>query len=420
MGTSGQVGFAIFTAISIAALGFCLMAGPFLTADTLTSEKREGTLGLLFLTDLRPFDIVSGKLAAASLNALLAFLSTVPLLMLPVMWGGVSLKQVLLTVLALALALGVSLAAGLFYSTVCRHHRLALLATLTTIILLAGLPLAACRWLPRGLREEETHTTIRRRRSVRPRKSDEAHPFWLAGRDSATRAFMFWITVSLGVGCLALISISVAKGKDDLLAVAIPVAYCMHLLLKCLFAAETTDRFYHDRTTGHLELLLTTPCPPETILSGHWAGLRQRFGAARVFLIFINCVLVLALCTEAGPNPGDELVWIAGLVVAGMVFLYLDCRALFWTGLDCALKARGAGRALGGAVGRILLPGWVAVFFFFFAGMSNLLRDESSIHALLLCWLAAFVTWDLAVAKRHRTRIGDHLRELASEQHASA
>ncbi|HEY9173357.1 MAG TPA: ABC transporter permease subunit, partial [Verrucomicrobiae bacterium] len=140
MGNSVQVGSAIFTAISISALGFCLMAGPFLTADTLTSEKREGTLGLLFLTDLRPFDIISGKLAAASLNALLVFLSTVPLLMLPVLWGGVSLKQVLLTALSLALALGVSLAIGVFYSTVCRHHRLALLATLTTVLLLGGLP----------------------------------------------------------------------------------------------------------------------------------------------------------------------------------------------------------------------------------------------------------------------------------------
>src|SRR6266498_5222362 len=34
------------------------------TADCLSGEKREGTLGLLFLTDLRGYDIVIGKMAA--------------------------------------------------------------------------------------------------------------------------------------------------------------------------------------------------------------------------------------------------------------------------------------------------------------------------------------------------------------------
>lgn len=482
MGNSVQVGSAIFTAISISALGFCLMAGPFLTADTLTSEKREGTLGLLFLTDLRPFDIISGKLAAASLNALLVFLSTVPLLMLPVLWGGVSLKQVLLTALSLALALGVSLAIGVFYSTVCRHHRLAVLATLTTVLLLGGLPflvlatecslrgstaafslgclfvspvalfvealqgsrlfrtappmlpvgvvfqtaiiltagMAACRWLPRVAREGDTPPTTRRPRPARLRGSAELHPFWLAGRDTATRRFLFWTLVVLGVVCLALASIAVAKSKGDLLAVALCVAFFMHLLFKCLFAAEVTDRFYHDRATGNLELLLTTPCPPQAILSGHWAGLRHRFGAARGFLTLVNCVLVLALFTDAGPRSSSEEFWVPGLVVAGMVFLYLDCQALFWTGLHCALKARGTGRAFAGAVGRILLPGWLAIFLFFFAGFSGLLRGNDPIHAFLLLWMAGFVTWDFTVTGRLRHRLSERLRVLASEPRGTA
>src|SRR4051794_3543151 len=40
-----------------------------LTADSLSGERREGTLGLLFLTDLRPWDITLGKLAASGLGA---------------------------------------------------------------------------------------------------------------------------------------------------------------------------------------------------------------------------------------------------------------------------------------------------------------------------------------------------------------
>jgi len=47
----------IFTAFGIVAFGFTLLCGVFLTSDCLSEEKREGTLGLLFLTDLKGFDI---------------------------------------------------------------------------------------------------------------------------------------------------------------------------------------------------------------------------------------------------------------------------------------------------------------------------------------------------------------------------
>src|SRR4026209_785142 len=43
----------VFHAVSGMAFAFSLLAGVFLTSDCLCSEKREGTLGLLFLTDLK-------------------------------------------------------------------------------------------------------------------------------------------------------------------------------------------------------------------------------------------------------------------------------------------------------------------------------------------------------------------------------
>src|SRR5262245_513428 len=50
----------LFVSLSIAAYVYCLFAGVFRTADCLSEEKREGTLGLLFLTDLKGYDIVLG------------------------------------------------------------------------------------------------------------------------------------------------------------------------------------------------------------------------------------------------------------------------------------------------------------------------------------------------------------------------
>src|SRR5437868_6899759 len=56
---AGQVQFAILKWICFL---FVCSAGIFLTADSVSEEKREGTLGLLFLTDLRGYDVVLGKL----------------------------------------------------------------------------------------------------------------------------------------------------------------------------------------------------------------------------------------------------------------------------------------------------------------------------------------------------------------------
>src|SRR5215204_2700353 len=50
-------------------LGFSVLAGVFLTSDCVSAEKREGTLGLLFLTELKAYDIVCGKLIATSVHA---------------------------------------------------------------------------------------------------------------------------------------------------------------------------------------------------------------------------------------------------------------------------------------------------------------------------------------------------------------
>ena len=45
---------------------YCLLEGTRLAADCRGEEKREGTLGLLFLTDLQGYDVVLGKYLATS------------------------------------------------------------------------------------------------------------------------------------------------------------------------------------------------------------------------------------------------------------------------------------------------------------------------------------------------------------------
>src|SRR3989442_433954 len=69
--------------------GFLLSScGCFLTADAISAERREGTLPLLLLTRVRPFDIVTGKLGSTGLASLCAVVALWPLLMIPVLRVG--------------------------------------------------------------------------------------------------------------------------------------------------------------------------------------------------------------------------------------------------------------------------------------------------------------------------------------------
>ena len=137
----------VFRVLATALFGFSLLAGVLFTADALTSEKRAGTLGLLFLTELRGYDIVLGKLAATSLRAVYGVIALIPVLSLPVLVGGVSGGQVFRTVTVILLTLGLSLSLGIVASVFARDFRGALLATLLGVGLLsAGLDGASWGW----------------------------------------------------------------------------------------------------------------------------------------------------------------------------------------------------------------------------------------------------------------------------------
>lgn len=82
---------------------------PFLTSDCLSSERRQGTLGILLLTPMRAIDVVVAKGMVHGWQAVWVLLAGLPVLMIPVMLGGVvwldGLHIALVDVSALILAL---------------------------------------------------------------------------------------------------------------------------------------------------------------------------------------------------------------------------------------------------------------------------------------------------------------------------
>jgi ABC-type Na+ efflux pump permease subunit len=113
----------LFGLLGAMAVLFAAVSGTQFTADSLSSEKREGTLGLLFLTDLKGFDVVLGKLAATSLNGFYGLLAILPLLSIPLLIGGVAAGEFWRMSLLAVNTLLMSLALGMMVSSIGRSAR---------------------------------------------------------------------------------------------------------------------------------------------------------------------------------------------------------------------------------------------------------------------------------------------------------
>ncbi len=133
-----QMGQHLLNALGILALVFSMLAGVFLTSDCLSEEKREGTLGLLFLTDLKGYDVVFGKLAANSLAAFFGLLAIFPILGLALLIGGVTGLEFARLMLVIVVTLFFSLSMGMVVSAVSREAKQAVTNAFLLVLIFAG------------------------------------------------------------------------------------------------------------------------------------------------------------------------------------------------------------------------------------------------------------------------------------------
>jgi ABC-type transport system involved in cytochrome c biogenesis permease component len=111
----------------LAFLGFYAgaLGGVLLSADALSRERRDGTLPLLLLAEVRPWEIVLGKFLACVLVPWQALLAAFPVLALPLVLGGVTAGEFWRTtfVLALTPAFTAALALAVSARQRLRRHR---------------------------------------------------------------------------------------------------------------------------------------------------------------------------------------------------------------------------------------------------------------------------------------------------------
>jgi ABC-type transport system involved in cytochrome c biogenesis permease component len=130
----------VFQFIAGMAFTYSILAGISITSDCLSEEKREGTLGLLFLTDLTGYDVVLGKLAATSLNALYRLFSVFPILAIPLLLGALTLGEFWRMALVLTNTLFFSLSAGLVISSISVRERRAMAGTVVLLLAVTAVP----------------------------------------------------------------------------------------------------------------------------------------------------------------------------------------------------------------------------------------------------------------------------------------
>jgi hypothetical protein len=377
-GAAGEPLFAVLKWMSLAAV---LTAGLFFTSDALSEEKREGTLGFLFLTDLRGHDVVLGKLLATSCRCLLGLLAIFPILACTQLMGGVAGGEFWRTLLALVHTLVFSLAAGLFVSALSHHPQKALGGTVALLLLLCGGSLAfdglvaygndrnfvpvfslaspifvfvnadsssGPFWLALGVSQATAWALlgaacllIPRTWQVKANRAATASPWQLWWRYGSVRQRtalrrkllegnpIAWLScrerwqalvvwIVVGLAAGSLVLITYSKNQMSDLILWQVVSWLTMPFLTLWVASQASQFFAEARRAGLVELWLATPLESNRIAAGVWQGLVRSFGVP-----LIGLVITLAFGSIVAGLPGrmmmvaDEGSWAGRVLIWG-------------------------------------------------------------------------------------------------------
>jgi ABC-type transport system involved in cytochrome c biogenesis permease component len=206
--------------------------------DCFSQERRNGTLGLLFLAGLRPFEIFISKLSGLFLASFYNLVSLAPFMSLAFLSGGISGECFLATNVALVNLLLFTLSLSVFASVLCRDDG----AAATLAIIVGGL---ICLAAP----------------------AVWASFNWLSGKGLSDTVLLFSPAYALR---LAFQELPVGKATEFWTCSAITLGYSLSLLV----TAATILRFtWQDQSMGFLPRCLTRwlyQNPGETGLRKDW------------------------------------------------------------------------------------------------------------------------------------------------------
>jgi ABC-type transport system involved in multi-copper enzyme maturation permease subunit len=399
-------GRAVFVGISAMAFAYCLFGGVARTADAIAEEKRENTLGLLFLTDLKVADVITGKLLASSATLFFGLLALLPLLGIPALLGGVTSRDLWQMSLCLVNTLFFSISFGFLVSTFFRQGWVTIsigmgamlglcvvfplsigrvmgplfmfspTAMLGTIIYDPGsevfwqsLCVTHClAWLnllltahflpkfwqerPRSAQAQAWWEKIQRwrfggartRTRFRTRLLNTNPLYWLSGREQVSSGGLMAFLMFLA----ALSLTSEWRGIFYGLLV-------MHATLLMRMSSAASHALSEDRKSGALELLLATELSVREVLKGRWMALGRQF-LGPILIVGIWHLFTTLWLAEMSPLENTTGPMFTCVLVLPMAWLGAG-----WCGMWMGLRARHPIAAIWGTLTAVLLLPWLAM-----------------------------------------------------------
>lgn len=466
-----RLGQELFTILSLLLFMSCAVAGVRYTSDCLSEERRNGTLPLLFLTNLSGLGIVLGKMASRTLAPVYNLVAALPVLSMCLLLGGVTAGQIWAVSLALVGTTFISLAAGLWVSSGGLGEKNVLVTTVVLLLVMTLLPPALWElwrglgrigltypppaWIlwpspaylsyvaKRGFTLEflnsvgvvsaltlvlltsaawRLHRNFADPGESTRRKRGEASSLSLQPRRWFRHNHnpVLWL-LTRGERCrrAALILTAVAlvlgilgrivfeQNLNPHMALVMFSSYGLHSLYRLLLAAEACRQLNGDRRSGALELLLTTPLPPILLVQGQLQVLRHFWGPAIAGLVLLNL---------AWMSHGTFMREMAILLPCSLAVLFLDSYALAWRGMVHALQGRNYPQTVLRTWAEVMLP---PLCFFGLSVLAIMTQgggvSEREIKALIVVWTILACGYDLFLVDRAQSLL-KNLRGLAASE----
>ena len=414
---SGARIFAVLIAIGAV---LSMAVAIFGASDSISRERREGTLGFLFLTDLRAHDVVLGKISAAGLVPLYTLVGMFPAFAVCVLVGGLPALVFWKGMAALVVTLVYSLCATLWVSSLCEDHRKAfggaaavllivnplflcwislqagigrfLLVLLSFCALAVLLFRGAAARLQRHWRDQEISPKENAPAGFRGRKAfpliDDLPVAWMMLRRHNANGWIRWVI--LVCGAVALPVIAAHPPKVGALILFLWVLFAAHLAYQFVLLTRTAYAFYTDRRTGALELMVGSKLTNEEIFSGFNTFLLRKSTPAVLLFVAVDFAYA-ALLAVAG--AGRFAVLPIGMAVAQCIVLI----AVGWLGVYRSLMMNHPSLAMLATYARLCLAPVILSLMFLAVPKTDFIK-VATFYVLATSFLAAFFSMDAKTA----------------------
>jgi hypothetical protein len=473
--STASAGETAFEILACAGYVFAAYAGALLTSDCISEERRQGTLGLLLLTDLTGFDIVIGKLSRLA-NPVFCLAAAFPTMGFAMILGGVSAGDFFGVGLALLNTLFFFAVMGLLISARTRNGRqavaVAIFAALifsspgfltvagirpdtgflvltpvgmflaamgpgfsavpssifwwsflaTQVMAFASLAAAGYFVTRMTLEPRQERTPVRLRQARASSDGLESEPVLsLVVQSMSAPSMSWWFSVSLGMFAVLILVIASEinpVGWFDVPAFAMIAVGC-HLALKFAAANNACRCLPGRRHSGELELLLTTPLDQDAVVRGSAIALKRQLLGPVLFALALDAVLLVLGWWKAG--FWDGFGWAAILFVEVLWFLG-NLYSLTWLGMCLGLKSTSHSNALGRTLFYILLMPWsglaVAAVCF---GIATTGRNFTPSMTIVMAgeFFVLLILCNLGFGGWASMELRDRFRALAAQQQAA-